>query len=533
MRELELFDTTYRDGAQGMGDTITNLSDVLRALTAMDQLGCIKYFEMGFAASSGTDHDRIVEAMALPLNGTVAAFGRTHASDVDSILKLAPKTAVLVGKSRRRDVRNVINLRTDDYLVHITDCVSALVREGIEVIFDAEHFFDAMLLDDEKYAMSVLSAANEGGASRLVLCDTNGGITTVNMERVLRALIDEDSLYVEHPFISLLGVHFHDDRGRAVSLSEDAFECGIRHIQGTFGGFGERCGNTDLSVLIPNLVLDHDYRGISEEAMVSLMETYQLVCASLNRPPNSKHPYVGSYAFGTEAGMHQSGLSRDTMNYLHVDPGRFGNRTRIGLTTQSGWANLAARAEDIGIRITPDVREELVEEFDRLVTSGYDFSAEATFELWLRRKLGLYEYPFTLQTLELTVGIRNLPVIGVKDIGEVNLETLADLRLNVGDEQLLHVADGDGPVDAIVGVLRRSLHDQFPSLLDVRLTGYRVMTYDVQRGSAATVQVYFQWSDGHVSWHTMSAHENLVYASLLAVYDGYVYKLLKNGDNTH
>ena len=512
---LEILDTTFRDGAQGMDTTITSLEDVIAAVVALDELSCISYLEMGFATSSGPDRDRIKAALELELSAKVTAFGRTHPKDVEAILGLGTPAAVLVGKSRRSDVERVIRVSPEGYLGDVRDCVRDLASSGIDVIFDAEHFFDGFL-EDPHYALQVLLAGIEGGAKRVVLCDTNGSMTLRNAQDVINRAQWNKLL------CDALGVHFHNDRGRAVPLSEAAYDMGVQHIQGTFGGFGERCGNADLSTIIANLVVDHDHADISGDGLAKLLDTYQLVCAALNRPTDVTHPYVGRFAFSTQAGMHQSGEDRVPGNYTHADPILFGNAVHTGLTTQSGKSSLLKRAEEVGVIIPDEAVERLTAEFTELVEGGYDFASEATFELWLVRSLGLYEYPFEVAECETSIRVMD----------REPRPTLVNLRLQMDDNELLHVADGDGPVDAIVGCFVRSLHDQFPGIADVKLRGFRVQTFDVQRGSAAKVQVFIRWSDGPHIWRTMSAHENLIYACMLAVLDGFVYKIFRNGKMT-
>lgn len=511
--KVELFDTTFRDGLQEEGVDAKNLAQALKAIEAIDRIGVL-YHETGFAVSNAAARERIKEAAKLKLGGRVAAFGRTLDSDIEAILELGVPVGVAVGKTRFQDAVKVIRRGAEENLRLIESSIRKLVQAGREAIYDAEHFFQGLYEDDSNYALTTLLTAFRAGARRIVLCDTNGKMTPRQISQAISAVVDSGIP------IEIIGIHCHNDRGRANANSEAAWSAGVGHIQGTFGGFGERNGNADLVTLIPNLVLDGQAEGISPEQLGKLTETYQFVCAVLNQSPNPKHPWVGAKSFYTETGMHQSGLDRDPANYWHVNPAVVGNSPRVGVTDQSGRANLAAKAKELGVEIPVDRLSAVSEAFTDLVNNGYDFNlAEASFILFLLRQLGRFTDPFEFREFE----------VHTRKTADCEATTVASLRLKLGKRATLHNADGDGPVNALDEVLRRTLRQIYPQLLDVRLTSFRVDIFDIQQGTAAKVQVFIQWSDGQIFWSTMGADTNIIEASWEAIKDGYAYKMLRNG----
>jgi len=505
-----LFSTTMRDGTQGEGCTVTNLDAALAAIRAEDRHG-VEYHELGFCVGNDMVRERVCEAKRLGLNGKIAVFGRTHETDVDAIIGMEVPVGVLVGKSRKADAEKVIRRGADKNLELIEVSVRKLVDAGLEVVYDAEHFFDAVHSPDSDFALLTIKAALKGGATWIVLCDTNGGMSVAKL--LLGISMAQSVVSLEK-----LGIHCHNDRGLAVSLSEAALEAGVRHVQGVFGGFGERVGNANLITILGNLSEDH---GVTAPHLDRLTETYHAVCAALNQTPDPRHPYVGRSAAYTEAGMHQSGQQRDGRNYLHMNPAKYGNRVRVGVTEQSGRANVKSKCDGLGIEVNDTLLTLLTACITDKVAMGYDFSHEATFELLARRTFGTFEDPVSSVEYEVRTSIRD---------DDRPPRTMADLRCVINGATKLHNADGDGPVNALDNVFRRTVKREFPNLLEVRLVDFNVSVFDVSKGTAAKVRVYCVWRDrSDKTWSTMAAHDNMVHASWLAVFDGYMYKLLRNG----
>jgi len=505
---LEILDTTFRDGVQGRGIEVTNIDDAMHAIRAIDDLG-VKYLELGFASSNFSAQERIRKALELDLNAKVAAFGRTHATDVGAILDLKVPVGVLVGKVRLRDVEKSLLKTAQENLDLIRESIKKLVENNIEVIFDAEHYFQAFFEDDREYALKVLKLAWDCGVTRLVLCDTNGKMTP---EKVAEAIAET----AKHVPMEMLGIHTHNDRGRALANAEAAWVAGVRHIQGVVGGFGERTGNLDLMTLIPNLCLDHEAQGFGEEKLAKLKDVYLQVCDCVNTVPDAKKPYVGDAAFYTEAGMHESGQQRDPGSYLHADPAMFGNFATTGITEQSGKSNLLSKAQELAIEIPEDKVSEIAKNYQNLVDEGINFGlADASFHLFLIKELGSLPEYFKVNMWQ---------ILNKQESGEGS-ECVASLKINIhGQEKWLN-ASGDGPVNALDNVLRQSLNGYTEKIDHLKLVDFSVRTVDAFRGTAAKVRVLIQFSDGQHTWETVGVKENIEEASWEALLSGYIYKL--------
>jgi len=511
-RRLVLKDTTFRDGIQEEGVEACDLGEALRGIQEIDALG-VDYHEVGFASADEASMERIKAACKLPLKGKVAAFGRTLPEDVKAILKSGAPVGVLVGKTRLQDVRGALNISPEENLKRVFDSVQRLRQKGLEVIFDAEHFFQACHEDDRRYALQVLQAARKAGAKWIVLCDTNGAMTPAKIKTAIRGVKREIP-------VQRLGIHTHDDRGRAVVNAEAAWEEGVRLIEGTIGGFGERTGNCNLCVAVPNLLLDHDARGISRDQLSRLAETYFLICDVLNQVPSADMAYVGERAFYSEAGMHESGNRRLPNSYFHVDPAIVGNSPRVGLSDQSGRANLLSKAEQFGIDMPDELLPGIVDAYRKLVDQGEHFGlAEASAYLFLMRQLGLLPDYFTFVSFR---------VIDEKQAGQPATSE-ASLRMEVKGKRQLHNGDGDGPVNALDVALRRTLARHYKSLRRVALHDFKVRIVDTGRSTGARVRVLIELTDGEKNWVTVATDDNIIEAARRALFDGYTYKLAVNG----
>jgi 2-isopropylmalate synthase len=354
MRKWFVYDTTLRDGLQEHGREISIL-DAKNFAKKLDALG-FTWLEAGFASAGEDQMSRIKELVRLNLKNTkISAFGRTrgkketveNATDLNAILLSGVKTATIVGKARKRDVINSLKADLQTNLSMVFESIQYLKEKGLEVIFDAEHFFDG-LVDNKEYTLKILEVADKAGADWLVLCDTNGAST----EQMIKKGIESAKSCCP---INKFGFHAHNDRNRAISNSEMAFHCGISHIQGTINGYGERCGNTDLSILIPNLYFDPQAMALKDskslEMLTSLAET---TAEYLNANLRNNHPWVGSRAGYTEAGMHTSGILRDPTSYIHADLRKVGNKMTFGVSEQSGKSSIAIKAEEFGVALTKE-----------------------------------------------------------------------------------------------------------------------------------------------------------------------------------
>ncbi|MDD5291068.1 MAG: alpha-isopropylmalate synthase regulatory domain-containing protein [Patescibacteria group bacterium] len=510
-KNLVVLDTTFRDGAQRIWAKITNIKDVLKAATAISELG-VSYLELGFANSRRASRRLIQEALKLGLKAKIAAFGRTHPEDVKNIIKLGVPVGVLVGKTRRRDVEKSLKQNPDDYLQTIRDSIRTLVEAGLEVIFDAEHAFDAWLNGDRDYAEKVLLAATEAGATWIVLCDTNGGINFLEVTQV----ITEVSKIIP---LDRLGVHFHDDRRRASALSELAWELGINHIQGTIGTIGERVGNAPITTFLPDLVWEE--QGLNNfplNSLQNLCSIYVLVCRALNIKPNPFEPWVGENAFATKAGMHTDGHEKDPGSYFHAPPKFVGNKERTELAEGSGASNLVTVAKEFGLTIARGLAKKFMDEFNQLCDEGKDLGqARASFYLWLLGKLG------ELPPLPKFKKWRTWD----EKIGRQAIQSEASLTITVAEEKILVNAEGAGGVDGLNQALRRALLPYFPFLEEVRLADFRPEIFNFELDTAAKVRVIATFTDEKESWTVMGVNADFLEAAWEALWDAYCYRIVK------
>jgi len=516
MREVILKDTTFRDGLQNEEAELTNMDDFLKAIQAIDSIG-VKYIEAGFPSSSRVSFERVKKACQLETRAKICAFGRTHLSDVEEILKLKEvglRCGVLVGKTRTRDVEAGLRKNLDENLLMIEKTISLLKNEGFEVFFDAEHFFQAFLEDDKTYALEVIETAKKAGADWIVLCDTNGKMTPQKVAFVFREMKEK------FPDINF-GFHPHNDRGRALANAERAWLEGVSLFEGTVGGIGERVGNLDLCQFIPNLVLDFGAKGISKRELQNLRQTYLIVCDALNLPPQKNIPWVGDSAFYTEAGMHQSGLNRDPGSYWHADPSIVGNRPRVGVSDQSGKANLKAKAKEFGIFLTEKELERLAKRHKLLVEQGINFGlADASLYLFFLRELNKLPPLFKKTEFEVIERKRNKKPI--------EAEARVKVKLTDEEEKILVAEEkGNGPVNALDRALRKIFFQFFEwrKIKKTSLVDFKVTMVD-HRGTASKVRVLLTFSDGKKTWRTVAVHENIIEAAWEALLDGYIFAVI-------
>lgn len=511
---LSILDTTFRDGTQSPLVEAVGVRDSLRCLKLLDELGC-DYLEAGFAASNNGDAERIRQALKLGLKAKIAAFGWATPETVGQMIGLEVPVAVLVAKSRKRDVSISLQRDPEEYLGTVAESVAALVKRGVEVIVDAEHAFQAMNEDDQAFALRLFKKCWQAGARWIVLCDTNGKSPVKTAAEAIRMAAKSVPLEV-------LGVHFHNDRGRATALAETAYQLGVRHIQGVFGGFGERAGNTDLSVLIPNLCQDLGCTDIPPETLAKFTSVYRELCEIMNIVPDHCHPWVGKDAFFTKAGIHASGEKRDPGSYLHADPALVGNRTKFGLSDLSGRTNLAIKAKEMGIEIPEGRMPDIAKQYKNLADSGMSFEkAEASFYLWILRELKIFEIPLAFVSWKIS---DRFPPGRDKDASE------AALAMNVNGRNRSAESCGAGPVNALEKALRKILCDQFPGIEPVKMMGFTLKTMGMQKGSAAVVRILCDFTDGEDTWTTIGVNEDFLRSAWQALLDGYCYKLAKTAN---
>jgi 2-isopropylmalate synthase len=508
-----IYDTTLRDGMQGQGINYT-LEDKIQIALAMDGFG-IDYIEGGFPLSNRKETEFFQRMRKERLrHAKIVAFGSTRkphgtaATDahITALLRAETLTVIVVGKTWKAHVRHILQTTEEENLAMIADSLSVLKREGREVFYDLEHFFDGYE-DDPAYALTLLKTAHGAGADCLILCDTNGGTLPSEVTRIVGELPLKD--------LGRIGVHFHDDTGNAVANTLAALERGATHVQGTINGWGERCGNMNLCTLIPTLCLKlEDTAGVCVN-LSQLTALSRFVAEKANIIPDKRQPYVGEAAFSHKAGQHADVISKAPQLMEHVDGARVGNERRVLLSELAGKSTIVKKLARYGdFEKSSEVVSRLLEQLKGLEEKGYEYeAAEASFDLVIRRALGVYE-----PLLELS----NYHIENYKS-GDTPAKTVGRLFVRANGNLIMGAAVGDGPVDTLNGALRDALLPLHPFLKKLKLTDYRVRVLNPERATAARVRVFITTSDGDQTWDTVGVDENIIEASWQALVDGLEY----------
>ncbi len=518
MRQVDLYDTTLRDGCQMLGIS-PSVDDKLKILSKIDQLG-VAYIEGGWPGSNPKDVEFFLRAREVPLEfSTLTAFGMTRrpgaACDDDPNLAALKASgapvACIVGKSSRYQVTEILRTTPDENLSMIEDTVAWLRREGLRVFFDAEHFFDGYEFDS-RYALAALEAAASAGAEIVVLCDTNGGSIPHRVEEVVASVVGALRISV--------GGHFHNDSGCGVANSLAAVRAGVVHIQGCVNGYGERCGNADLLTIAATLELKMGVQGLPLGSLTQLTETSHFVAEVLNLSPDAHRPYVGHASFAHKGGLHISAVLRHPGAYEHIDPALVGNSRRLLASDLSGAATLKATAASFGLHLTDTAARDAVLRLKDLEFDGYSFeAAEGSLELLLRESLGWTQSYFE------PLGFRAI----VEESSPAHPTAEATVRVILAGERVVAAAEGRGPVDALNNALRRALQDYYPEVSGFHLTDYKVRVLDPESATAARVRVLVETSDATSSWSTVGVSENIIEASWRALLDAVILGLLHLG----
>jgi len=511
---VEVFDTTLRDGTQGEHVTLS-ARDKVRIARRLDAFG-IDVIEGGWPGSNPKDQAFFDDARTEEWpHASICAFGSTrHAShapaddpNLQALIDAETEVVSIFGKSWTLHVEQALGVSLKTNLDLIRSSVAFLREHGKGVIYDAEHFFDGYA-DDPEYALKTLRAAAEAGADTLVLCDTNGGSLPHDIYEVTAAVRDA--------FETTLGIHAHDDGGCAVANTLAAVRAGARHVQGTINGLGERCGNADLCAVIPDLQLKMGVECVDADRLDALVDLSRFTNEVANLDPDDGAPYVGRSAFTHKGGVHVSAVMKEPSTYEHVAPESVGNRRRALVSDLSGRSNIRYKAEELGIDLGSDDAAQAVDRIKELEHLGYEFQgAEASFELLLRTIQDEVPDFFELDRMRVWSG--------QDDEGQQTVE--ASIAVTVQNERTLAAAEGKGPVDALSNAMREALHSFYPSLDAVRLSDYKVRVLTPQDGTAATVRVLIEHSDGTSTWNTVGVSENILDASWQALADGMRYAL--------
>ncbi len=520
--KLEIFDSTLRDGAQSEGVSFS-VQDKLDIVSALDEFG-VAYIEAGNPGSNPKDIEffRRVGGMRLQ-NAKLCAFGSTHRKGVPvesdanvlSLLSADAPTVAIFGKSWDLHALRILGVTLEENLDLVFETVDFFKKRGIEVVFDAEHYFDGRRAN-EGYALEVLDAAAAAGADVLCLCDTNGGTTPSAVYEATRQVA------LRHPG-KRVGIHCHNDIGCAVASTMMAVEAGACHVQGTFTGIGERCGNTDLGVVIPNLQIKMGRDCVPELSKLTAAAMRLSDISNMVMPGNK--PYVGASAFAHKGGMHIDGVLKETKSFEHVDPASVGNRRRFLMSEVSGRNTVLAKFSHIAPELTKDSPETrlIVEKLKELEHRGYQFeAADASFELLILQCLGRYTPHFKLSMYR-TNGEFPPP--------DAEQSAFAVLSVEVDDRKETTAAMGNGPVHALDTALRKALTVFYPELNHVRLTDYKVRVLSGEKSTAAVVRVLIESTDGKSVWTTVGVDNDIIAASWQALADSIEYILHKRDQN--
>jgi 2-isopropylmalate synthase len=517
--DLEIYDTTLRDGSQQVGISLT-VNDKLRVAGLLDDLG-VAFIEGGWPGANQKDTEFFARARTeLDLaNSVLTAFGSTRrprakvATDpqLRALLDADTEYICLVGKTWDYHVTEALRTDLDEGTRMVAESIEFLRSHDRRVFFDAEHFFDGYKANPD-FALGVLRAAFDVGAERLVLCDTNGGSlpseTLIAIEKVRGAIPDAQ-----------IGVHYHDDIGTAVASSISAVEAGVTQVQGCINGYGERTGNANLSTLIPDLEVKMGKKVISGDlGLITSISHHIAEIVNITLDPH--RPYVGTWAFTHKAGLHTSALARRPDAYEHEKPANVGNHTRMVVSELAGKASVLSKAEELGLDIDETLAGEVVERVKQLEHQGYHFeAADGSFELLVREMTGWKNPFFSLESFRVQSERRS----------DERILSEATVRLEAGGERRVSVGEGVGPVHALDMALREALRDHYPGVNDLRLTDYRVRVLDSKDGTSARVRVLLETSDHESSWGTIGVHENVIEASWEALTEGIVVGLLRQG----
>jgi 2-isopropylmalate synthase len=526
MRTIEIYDTTLRDGSQGEGVNFS-LEDKLQVARRLDEVG-VDFIEGGYPLSNPKDAQFFARVRELKLaRSRVVAFGMTRrrgmaAADdpgMKALLDAETSVVTIVGKTSSFHVAEVLGVSREENIAMIADTVGHLVQAGREVFYDAEHFFDGWKLDPA-FAAETIVAAAQAGATRIVLCDTNGGTLP---EEVAALVAAAAAALAAAGRPVAIGIHCHNDCDLAVANSLAGVAAGAVQVQGTINGIGERCGNADLISVVANLALKlPGHRVLGGTGTDHLTELSRFVYETANMSYRPGQPFVGSSAFAHKGGMHVHAVSKAASSYEHIEPEAVGNSRRVLVSELSGRSNIAALVHRPDVKEDRKLLDAVLAEVCRLENEGWQFeAANASFDLLVDRCAGSFRPAF--EKLSYNVAVES------RDVGGDDIRTEATVKLLVNGGQRHEVAEGDGPVNALDAALRKALGPAFPRLDRMHLLDYKVRVINAQEGTAAKVRVSIESTDGDRVWGTVGVSENVIEASWLALADSFHYFLSRAG----
>ena len=521
--DVLIYDTTLRDGTQGEQINFS-AEEKLRIAQRLDELG-FHYIEGGWPGSNPKDARFFELAKQFRFkNARLSAFGSTRKPHIPpedclnlaAILQAETPVVTIFGKTWDLHVRDILDISLTENLAMIRDSVAYLKSHGREVIYDAEHFFDGYK-NNRTYARKTIEAALFAGADLIVLCDTNGG----TLPSEVTAAIAEMSALVP---LQRMGIHAHNDGGLGVANSIMAVQAGVRMVQGTINGFGERCGNADLIPIIANLQLKMKKACLTEEALGHLTNLSHYVSEVANIPPLNSRPFVGRSAFAHKGGVHVSAVIKNQAAYEHIRPELVGNQQRVLVSDLAGKSNIEYKARQLGLDLGLDkgTSRRIIKEIKKMEDNGYQFdAAEGSLSLLIKKKTGKFKDPFNLESYHVFITKR----------GTEPPSAHAAIKISVGDKQEVTAAEGNGPINALDNALRKALTTFYPELNEMHLVDFKVRIVEGSEGTAALVKVLIDSKDEEEVWSTIGVSENVIEASWHALVDSIQYKLSKDKIN--
>jgi 2-isopropylmalate synthase len=512
-----IYDTTLRDGSQGEGVNFS-LQDKLHLTRRLDDLG-VDFIEGGYPLSNPKDSEYFRAIRDVPLkHAKVVAFGMTRRKNVSAetdtglkaLLDGDTPVVTIVGKTWDFHVTDVLGTTLDENLRMIADSVAFCRSAGRDVFYDAEHYFDGYKANPD-YALKTLKAAESAGASVVILCDTNGGSMPEQIAAAVGAVRDQLRCQI--------GIHCHNDCELAVANTLAAVRAGAAQVQGTMNGLGERCGNVDLVAVIANLALKYSCEVLCPGSLIRLTEASRYAYELANMNFRSNQPFVGTSAFAHKGGMHTHAVAKNPTSYEHIDPAAVGNERRVLVSELSGQSTILTKTTKYDLANNRELMAKILNQVQDLENAGYEFeAAEASFDLLVKKAVGLYQPWFERLAYR----------VNIEHDGGGNPVTEATVKLRVSDSIEHTVSEGDGPVNALDGALRKALLEYFPRLAEMQLVDYKVRVVNSREGTAARVRVVIESRDHRSVWGTVGVSENIIEASWLALADSIEYKLFKD-----
>ena len=529
MESILLYDTTLRDGTQGENINFS-AHEKIKIAEWLDDLG-IHYIEGGWPGSNPRDMQFFDLAKNTKLkNARLTAFGSTRKPGVDpgddfnvkALLESKAPAVTIVGKSWDLHVEQVMNNTLEENLAMICDTVAFLKQNGLEVIYDAEHFFDGHR-ENRDYALQTLTAAVDGGADFIVLCDTNGGTLPFELESMIgdvRATLHEKYGMPPKAKPIKIGIHTHNDCGLAVANSITAVKAGAVMVQGTINGYGERCGNADLTSIIPILHTKMKHPCISSQNLTKLKKTSRFVSETANLVPRNDRPFVGKSAFAHKGGLHVNAIMKVSRAYEHINPEKIGNNRRVLVSDLSGKSNVEYKAKELGVELGENGLDsrKIVSEIKRMEQEGFQFDvADGSLKILLEKFTQQFSPLFELESFR----------VSIEKNKDQPCSAQATIKISVDNKEEITAAEGYGPVSALDNALRKALGKFFPDLDTMRLVDFKVRVIDGREGTAAKVRVLIDSRDQDHLWSTIGVSEDIIEASWQALADSFQYKLAK------